>query len=213
MHCFIKNIGLPLSEDAQIAALTHGRTRAVTLGIGHFHTAEGDKVSRFFVNLMSFGISGEINKSVNAKPNLKRYLPSLVFGLMAMQKLFSYRPQDIAILGDNGIGASGPMLLGAVCNGVWTGGTMMIAPKADCFNPQLDIIIAKQMPLISTLKAFLALFKGKHIHHKNVISQKALSADISKREDRDMMLDMDGDHVGYLPARAESRAAAINIYC
>ncbi len=208
---FRKNIGLGDGLDAQISAIKKGHTRPLTLGLAHFNGENGQTQSRYFAVICSFGISGDINHYVNKAPLLKRYGSGAAFTYVALKCLFSYSNLPVSVAVDDGVLYQGPLLLGAACNGPWTGGGMMMAPKAESFSSDLDFVIAGDLNLYERLMVFPRIYNGSHIKRPKVEYKKGNKLVVTPQAGTEVIVDMDGDIVGHLPLEIESRPAAIQV--
>ena len=208
---FRKNIGLGDSLDAQISTIKQGHTKPLTLGLARFKGEDGQVQSRYFAVICSFGISGDINYSVNKAPLLKRYGSGAAFAYVALKCLFSYSNLPVSIALDSADLYQGPLLVGAACNGPWTGGGMMMAPKADSFSPDLDFVIAGDLSLYERLMVFPRIYNGSHIKRPKVEYKKGNKLVVTPQAGAEVIVDMDGDIVGHLPFEIVSRPAAIRV--
>lgn len=208
---FRRNIGLGDSIDEQISAIKKGYTKPLTLGLAHFNGEDGQAQSRYFAVICSFGISGNINHYVNKAPLLKRYGSGAAFTYVALKCLFSYSNVPVSIALDDAALYQGPLLVGAACNGPWTGGGMMMAPKAESFSPELDFVMAGDLNLYERLMVFPRIYNGSHIKRPKVEYQKGNKLVVTPQAGAEVIVDMDGDIVGHLPLEIESRPAAIRV--
>ena len=208
---FRRNIGLGESLEEQISAIALGRTKPLTLGHAKFEGENGLSQSRYFVVICSFGISGDINHYVNNSPKLKRYGSGAAFAFGTFRCLFSYANAPVHVAIDSKDLYEGPILVGAASNGPWTGGGMMMAPKAESFSSKLDFVIARDLNLYESLMVFPRIYNGSHVHRPKVDYQKGNKLVVTPLEGAKIIADMDGDVVGYLPLEIESRPAAISV--
>lgn len=208
---FCKNIGLGDSLDEQISIIKQGHTKPLTLGLARFNGEEGQVQSRYFAVICSFGISGDINRNVNKSPLLKRYGSGAAFAYVALKCLFSYSNLPVSVVLDDETLYQGPLLVGAASNGPWTGGGMMMAPKAESFSPELDFVIAGDLNLYERLMVFPRIYNGSHIKRPKVAYQKGDKLVVTPQAGAEVIVDMDGDIVGHLPLEIESRPAAIKV--
>lgn len=208
---FRRNIGLGGSLDEQVKAIASGRTKDLTLGYARFEDAEGKNQSRYFAVICSFGISGEINHYVNQLPLLKRYGSGAAFAIATLKCLFSYANMPVNVVLNEKDLYKGPLLVGAACNGPWTGGGMMLAPKAESFSAELDFVVAGDLNLYESLMVFPRIYNGSHIMRPKVKYEKGNKMVVKPQDGAKIIADMDGDVVGYLPLVIESRPAAIKV--
>ena len=208
---FRRNIGLGDSLDEQISTIKQGRTKPLTLGLARFTGEDGQAQARDFAVICSFGISGDINYDVNKSPLLKRYGSGAAFTFVALKCLFSYANVPVKVAVDGEASYQGPLLVGAACNGPWTGGGMLMAPEAESFSPELDFVRAEDLNLYERLMVFPRIYNGSHLKRPKVEHQKGDRLVVTPQAGTEVIVDMDGDIVGYLPLDIISRPAAIRV--
>ena len=73
----------------------------------------------------------------------------------------------------------------------------------------LDLVRFGDMGLLDLLRDGLDLYSGKHLALKEVSTAKVRSVDAEAADGREVLLDVDGEQPGKLPARFEVLPAAI----
>jgi len=96
-----------------------------------------------------------------------------------------------------------------VANGRFFGGGMMIAPKAEIDDGLFDIVIAGDLTKIAFLKYGPRIYRGEHITLPDVKYLRGRVVEATSNER--VLLDVDGEQPGILPARFELIPSAINV--
>ena len=95
------------------------------------------------------------------------------------------------------------------------GGSMHVAPEADPSDGLFDVVIARDLgPLETVLKSGM-IYRGDHLSDPKVILVKGKKVTVSPAlgATGEMLLDVDGEAPGRLPATFEILPAAIHLRC
>lgn len=90
-----------------------------------------------------------------------RYIVALI---KALAKLKAW---DMKITWEGG-GYEGPIYLLSICNSPRTGGLFPMAPDASLNDGLFDFVLAPEISKLTVLAVLARLFRGTHIHHKDV---------------------------------------------
>lgn len=142
-----------------------------------------------FINVLGAGINTSILRKRNAlKKIFGRKLSYPIASLIAM--LF-YRPKYYKLSVD-GRDLSGKYFIITVCNGKYFGAGMKISPHSDLHSEELGLIALKKVNKFKLIKAFLNIYKGKHINLSYVDHLMAKEIRIKFETDEEY-IDLDGD--------------------
>jgi diacylglycerol kinase family enzyme len=194
-------------EEA-VARIRHGQRRSVDLGAVEVMGPEGLRVTRAFVNVVSFGIAGVVDAMVDAGP---RWLGGRAAFLLGTAKaLASYKNVSVRVRVDGVPWFEGKAFNIAVANGRFFGGGMMIAPQADPCDGRFEVVALGDAKLEELLRMGRKIYSGGHlgepsvqVTHGTVIEAEAVHpwANIG--------VDMDGEVPGKLPLRVSLRPKAL----
>ena len=173
---------LEVSPDPKAAVDWLVRARPVLCDLGRVEYLDmqkgGRPAKRFFLNISSAGVSGDIV----ARVNRLRRRTSLTFLRTTVAALFKYRPQRITVECNGSGFYEGPSYLLAVANGRFFGRGMWVAPNALIDDGLFDVVLVEGMPRRRILLALRTVFSGRHllrkdVHHRTAASVRVHSAD------------------------------------
>ncbi|MCX8065550.1 MAG: FAD-dependent oxidoreductase [Candidatus Hydrogenedentes bacterium] len=209
---FAKALHWPQDIDEQIEHLANTSVYPFDLGKLRFVNFKGEETTRYFVNIASFGLSGATDRAVNSYTRLKQYSGKLAFFLGMLQSLITYRNKPVRLKIDGHFDDVLDIKTVAVCNGQYFGSGMHISPNSRLDDGWFDVIV---IPGISTVELLLnvkKVYSGTHLTHPKIMTFKAQKV-VAYPAYRagEVLLDVDGEVPGYLPATFEIIPQAINV--
>lgn len=204
---FIKTIKFPKDINEIAERFQRMQTRRCDAGVIYFKDHSGEDALRYFINIADFGIGGETVDRVNRTTKAFGGFLSFLWG--SAVTVLKYRNKRIRLKID---GADyGEMVCNSVvvANGRFFGGGMMIAPRAKIDDGLFDIVIAGDISKIDFLKYGPKIYKGEHINLPDVKYLRGRVVEATSNER--VLLDVDGEQPGVLPARIELIPSAINV--
>ena len=192
---FIKTFGIRALPGAAVAHLDGPNSFKIDIGKVTF-TEEGREVTRYFPNIAEAGLGAEC---VARAQRLPRWLGPTVYLFAFWLTMRKHKVARVKVdLVDRTY--EGPMNNLVVANGQFFGGGMKIAPKAAPTDGLLDIQIehARKKDAIAMMPK---VFKGAHLPHPDVKEAKRVRCSIEA--DRPLLIEADGEVLGYTPARFE----------
>jgi YegS/Rv2252/BmrU family lipid kinase len=196
---FRRTLGWP-SDPAQAAVLlSSGAERAVDLGrielIGH----DGRPLVRHFANVAGFGISGRVVQEVE---RLGKALGGrLAFMLASARVLAGWSDQRVRWRADGGPWNEDRVTALSVCNGRFFGGGMMVAPEARVDDGLFDVTVWRGIGLSDFVLKKGMLYDGTHVRLPNTRTLRASVIEAEPLGGEPVLLDVDGEQPGRLPAR------------
>jgi YegS/Rv2252/BmrU family lipid kinase len=205
---FRRSLGLRTREDS-IRALACGRTRLVDAIRIEFTSGDGAELSRFGINVTSFGLGGETVALVN---KWRESVPSWVGGrarfiaaaISALSRLRSVSLR-IRLDSDREVAVSSNLIV--VANGRYAGGGMMLAPNAELDDGLLDVIVTDRLSRFDIVKELRRIGRGGHLNNPKVSELRA--GDVSIGATEPMPIDIDGEMLGYTPAHLRVLPAVV----
>ena len=192
--------------------LRTGIPKPVDVGRITFTHEDGHDVTRHFLNIASFGLSGEVDKAVNAAQWPKRLGGRFTYAWCSLKALSNYQPKKVRLLIDDAVDRLVHVNTVAVCNGQYFGGGMHVSPASDITDGRFDIVAIEPEPPLSGLKNANKLYKGTHLDQPNVFHWRGQTVQaIPADGDQAAWLDIDGEPLGTLPATFEILAAALSV--
>ncbi|WP_432662087.1 diacylglycerol kinase family lipid kinase [Wukongibacter baidiensis] len=194
---FARMIKMPRDYDEMLETIMYARTKRIDVG----------KVNdRYFLNCSSVGIDAEI---VRETEGIKKYISGTSAYLLGVLKtLIGYKSKEIEVQIDESVIKRNIELI-AVGNGKYYGGGMKINPKADLEDGVLDICLVNKMSKAKFASLFLTVFKGNHVKIKEV--ETFSGKEIKIYGDESLLLNVDGDIIGTIPAEIKVEKAALDV--
>ena len=129
---FGRSFGLAPGYEAGIARLRSAPIRRVDVGRVSCLSLTGAPLTRYFVNVASFGLSGRI--AAAAGPGASAQIvrrPLRQFALQALLALIGWHSPRLRLIVEGQQDEIAGITLVAVANGGWFGGGLNVAPDAD----------------------------------------------------------------------------------
>lgn len=206
---FIRSLHIPTNLKKAMQVITQAPSPAIDIGRAKFHTDTGLEEERYFLNVADFGFGGEVLDRMNqnrAKRKAASYLKS------TLATFFHYKSKRIRLKVDGEEIPEGEYLIGAISNGRIFGKGMKIAPNARLDDELFDIVLVKGMKVWEFLRNVWKLYSGTHLSHPKIslIQGKKIEA-LPKHPDEDILIEVDGEQVGKLPATFEIVPKSISV--
>lgn len=202
--------------DEQIARVIEGEVHAIDLGrMTYRDDATGEERVRYFDNIASFGLSGAADRAVNQLTFAKNFGGKFAFQWGTFKALLNYRGERVHLQVDDQFDEVLDINTVAVCNGRYFGGGMHIAPEAQPDDGLFDIIVIRKIPLWRVVQGFPSIYYGRHLNRKDYVfmlrGKKVTAEPVSSSDE--ILLDVDGEAPGRLPATFEIVPRAILLRC
>jgi YegS/Rv2252/BmrU family lipid kinase len=214
---FRRTLGIPTSAREAARKLRDGETRLIDVGNVTFLNDEGDQISRFFLNVSSFGLSAAVIGRVKTKTALE-WLPhdllrgKASFALSTLQEVLDLNYTTVRVSIDGGEEKSLNTINFCVCNSRFFGGGMKIAPDASINDGFFDVVNIGDMRTARLLLNAYTLYRGSHLELPEVKSTLARRIEISPADKNVIIhLETDGELPGRLPAVYEIVPNALKV--
>lgn len=204
---FRRTLAVPKDPAEALDVIAKGNTRLIDVGRMAFEDGDGRRRTRYFHNLASFGLGGEVDERVNrSNHGLGGFLSFLVATLIS---LLRYKGKRIRLRVDDHFDEEVVVLNVAVANGRYHGGGMWVAPDADPCDGLFHVTIIKDLSLSQVFYDLPKLYNGKILQVKQVRSLSGRKVEASSEER--VLLDVDGEQPGRLPVTIEIIPSALRI--
>ncbi len=207
---FLRTLKFPKNLTNAARALRNGQSSIIDMGQVEYCKPEGGFASRFYINSASFGLSGVVASQVNNQKKILGGTFSFAVGTVRAAMLFNNPRISLEMDGQRWISS----VITTVCfnNGRYFGGGMKIAPRASPVDGRLDAVIVKKVSFLKLLTHAPLLYWGAHlglsvVHSKQIISARAWPVDT----DRKVIVEIDGETPGELPAEFKICPAALKV--
>jgi YegS/Rv2252/BmrU family lipid kinase len=215
---FRRTLGIEHRLDRYAAVIAAGKTRRIDVGRATFVGHDGKPASSYFVNILSAGLGGLVDRLVaDASRGLGgtlAYFGASVRGLLESElgdlactltykgetRVTRFRSRNVA-----------------VCNGRYFGSGMKVAPMAEIDDGVFEVVDQGDAPKLRfAYVSSTRIYKGTHIGHPDVhhhrcdrIKVELLNESVADR----FLLDVDGEPLGRLPLEIELIPGALNVLC
>ncbi|MGI8884418.1 MAG: diacylglycerol/lipid kinase family protein, partial [Pyrinomonadaceae bacterium] len=173
---FRRTLGMPTAVREAAKSLRTGTTKLIDVGKVTFFSHEGERISRYFLNVSSFGLSASINERVKAKGLLK-WLPvgdamrgRAKFALSTLQEVLDLDYTTVRVKIDDKEEKLLNTLNFCVANSRYFGGGMKIAPDARINDGFFDVVNIGDMRTAKIILNAYTLYQGTHLDLKEVKS-------------------------------------------
>lgn len=205
---FARYLGLEHKLPQAVAHLAGEATRACDLGVLEYTTHEGELARTAFLNITSFGLSGMVDEKVNGASKALGGTTSFLIGLG--KALMAYRPAYVRIRVDDEDLYTGEMVTCAIANGQYFGGGMRFAPEAEIDDGQFDVVVQVSTGLREYVN-IRDLYTGRLIDWPTVRHTRGRVIEAWPEQDEPVLLDVDGEPLGRLPAKIWVRPNAVRV--
>jgi YegS/Rv2252/BmrU family lipid kinase len=192
----VRTLGMPTDLRAAFQVCRDGEVRAVDC----LRVAVGSE-ARHSINVAGFGLSGAVVEAVNH--GSKALGGRLSFALATATATWSWSAPEVRITwrGPDGPGSwTGPLASCFVANGRYCGGGMLVGPAGSMHDGLADLTIIPEQPPLTALRYARRLYDGRLPQVPGVVHTRVTEVDGSTSSPAAVLLDLDGEQPGRLPA-------------
>jgi YegS/Rv2252/BmrU family lipid kinase len=204
---FRRTFGWSTSLRSACARIHAGQTRPLDVGRVSFLDAEGKAQQRYFVNVVSFGVSGQVDREVNRAS--KGLGGQVTFFLASVKAMWRFRDQRVRLRADGGKWEELSITTVAVANCQYFGGGMRVAPTADPGDGQFDVTVWSGYTLKDFALQSRRIYDGTHVALAGTRTFRARTLEAESEEE--VLLDVDGEQPGRLPVKVELLPSALRL--
>jgi YegS/Rv2252/BmrU family lipid kinase len=212
---FRRTFGIKPGYEAGIARLKQSRIRRVDIGCVACLSQKGEPVSRYFVNVASFGLSGKVVARVGGAGLTRLLGDGFTYVFHALAALIGWRPQRVRLIANSNYDEIAGIANVAVANGRWFSGGLRVAPQAEPGDGVFDIVVMGGKPRRRIVQTLQSLRTGAHLDDPavRVVRASRLVAAPTVETNGAVAVETDGESAGLLPATFEILPSAINLRC
>ena len=215
---FRRTLGVPSRAADAARALRVGVTRVMDAGRVTFTDERGVEASRFFVNVASFGMGGDVIRRVKTRAGLPGGAARLLggklsFAAAALQATFTFEKPAVRVSLDGGRESRLTVANFCVANARYFGGGMKIAPTAKVDDGQFDVVAVGDVSAPTVLANSYRLYLGTHLGMREVHHARARRVAARPAGGETVKLEVDGELVGRLPAEFEILPGVLRVRC
>lgn len=202
---FVRSSKSPRAFPDFLEVLKREEKRWVDVGLVEFQDADGYPQRRYFLNVADAGLGGETVAKVNLQS--KRLGGRLSFLLGSVKAILRYRNKWMKCVLDGHELFSETVNSIIVANGSFFGGGMKIAPGAKLDDGLFNIVVLGNFNKLQLLWHLPKIYQGNHLQVRGVSVYQGTSV-VLEGKGR-ILLDVDGEQPGVLPARFSVLAASL----
>ena len=193
---FRRTLGIPRSIPEAIDVLAAGNTLRIDVGKASFRNQHGQPEARYFVNLLSFGMGGEV--ASRARNFLTPLGGTLAFLYASAIALLRYRRKQVRLTLDGHAAASPFSIYNvAVGNGRFHGGGMQACPTAILNDGIFEVTVIDYMSPFQVIVDFPVLYSDNIYRHPKVHHLRA--SRLLAEAGEPVPIEVDGEPLGALP--------------
>ncbi|MBM3735418.1 MAG: diacylglycerol kinase family lipid kinase [Acidobacteria bacterium] len=200
------NIG---GVDQAIEVLRHGHPRPVDVGRLRYRDYQGQIRTRFFINVVSFGMGGEV--AARAKNFLSSVSGKAAFFWATGEVFLRYTPKIVELrLDGEPAGTRHRILNIAIGNGRFHGGGMHVCPRARLDDGLLEVTVIEALGMYELARDIKVLYSDNlYVHPKTRhFHAKSIAADAQSP----VSIEVDGEPLGTLPVEVSLIPKAISVW-
>lgn len=208
---FRRSLGLMGGWKEAISALATESYRVIDLGQVGFINHQGKLDTRFYINIASGGFSGDVDQRINRSS--KRISGTAGFALATLRTFATWSNVEIDVRLDEMEELTGLRVhTFTAANGEYFGGGMRIAPGASLTDGQLQFVTLGDFGKIEAISNMARVYSGTHVNLDKVQKRHAKQISVrSRHRERNVLLDVDGEQPGRLPALFHVLPASIRV--
>jgi len=204
---FRRTFGWELELEHTVERLRRDSTEPFDVGLLEYTGADSSRKTRYFANITSFGVSGQIDREVNTSS--KALGGKLSFMLGSVKALARWKDKRVRLKLDGAAPEEVSCTTIAVANGKYFGGGMMVAPGAATTDGIFDVTIWSGYKLTDFALKQGSIYSGEHVKWKGT---RCLKAKVVEAEsDEEVLIDCDGEQPGRLPCRMSVLPGAVRL--
>lgn len=174
-----------------------------------------DGYTRQFIclNASTMGIGGETAARVGAQGTfMRRFSGEVRFAAAAVGALGAWRERRVRVSVDDSVIIEDRMNLVAVANGLYTGGGMMLSPKAQLDDGKLDVVMASGLTRAGVIRELPRIHRGGHVRNPKVRITQGQKVRIETFSTADgMLIEADGNVRGRTPVEFRIMPGSLRI--
>ncbi|MFZ5899414.1 MAG: diacylglycerol/lipid kinase family protein [Bacillota bacterium] len=202
-----RSLGIPHDLLAAARLLQTGTARKLDVGFIECTGMDKQPCRRYFLNVADVGLGAETAQRVNRTgKNLGGFL-SFFYG--ALVTLILYRQKPVQWTVDGLETRSLDLTIAALGNCRYFGGGMHVAPRARPDDGLLDFIALGRQNKTGILKNLMRVYKGTHLQDSSLVYVQCREVSLMSKEP--VLIEADGEVVGYLPARFGIVPGAVSV--
>lgn len=204
---FIKTVPIPRELNRALDLIKDPHARPIDLGRLKYREHNGYFSYRYFHNVVSFGLGGEVDERVNSTTKVFGGFISFIWATLV--SVLIYDKKRIHLKVDNGFEREVINWNVVVANGQYHGGGMWVAPGATVDDGLFHVTVIGDLTLAEVFLNLPKLYNGKILTIKKV--KMLVGKKVEAYSDQRVLLDVDGEQPGQLPVIIDIVPGALHI--
>ncbi|MEZ5352426.1 MAG: diacylglycerol kinase family lipid kinase [Bryobacteraceae bacterium] len=192
---FRRSLGLEGVDDA-VALIASGALGISTdAGRADFIDHRGAQSTRYFANLVSFGMGGEV--AARAKNFFQAFGGKAAFLYSTIEVALAYRAKTVRLAVDGEDAGEHSILNIAIGNGRFHGGGMHVCPRAILDDGALDVTVIGALSLVELVRDMPVLYSADIYRHPK--TRQFRGRIVQAESPETVSIEVDGEPLGKLP--------------
>ena len=202
---FRRTLQIPLDPKEAVQIITRGTPRRLDAGCATYAGPDGSTAVRHFINIADLGLSSDVAHRVNIG---SKRLGAAAFTITSALALLAWKNKPLTVVVDgNQFDLVAQQVVIANCQ--YFGGGMRMAPSAKPTDGVFDVILIGNVGKVETARQMGNIRNGTHLDDHNPKIQLMYGKRISVSSESRVLVDLDGETPGTLPALFEIQPGAI----
>jgi YegS/Rv2252/BmrU family lipid kinase len=202
---FRRTLRIPLDPKEAVQVIKAGTPRRLDAGCATYQADDGSTAVRHFINIADLGLSSDVAHRVNAG---SKRLGAAAFTITSALALLQWKNKPLTVVVDgNKFDIVAQQVVIANCQ--YFGGGMRMAPSAKPTDGVFDVILIGNVGKLETARQMGNIRNGTHLDDHNPKIQLMYGKRISVSSNARVLVDLDGETPGTLPALFEIQPGAI----
>ena len=204
-----RTLGIPSDITAAAECIARGRPEKIDVAKASFVSLEGQPLSRYFVNVASFGMGGEVSSRAK-KSFLCNVNGKAAFLYATAAVFFTYKGKQVQLSLDGQV-LPGKLGVANVAggNGRYQGGGMQPCPRAVMDDGLLEITTIPQLTTREFIQGLPVLYSDNIYRHPKVSHYRATS--LYAESEEVTLVELDGEALGKLPLEIKILPACLQV--
>ena len=194
-----RTMGITENLENGLRNIANREGKWVDVGRATFVDHEGETIRRYFINVLSFALGGEVAGRVNRSSKAMGGFVSFLW--QTLSAVFSFEKPLIRLKIDDMDEGNRICWHVAIANGQYHGGGMRIAPDAKVDDGFLRVTVVGDLTLPEVLLNIPNLYNGRIYSVPKISRFTGHKIEAGAKEN--VLIDLDGEQPGRLPVRAE----------
>ncbi|MBA2662675.1 MAG: diacylglycerol kinase family lipid kinase [Bradymonadaceae bacterium] len=207
---FRRTIGLMGGLSETIEHLSGRHTRPIDVGQLAYLDHKDNLATRYFINIASAGFAGQVDHFTNG--SWKGLGGTASFMAASVRTYAMWKNVDLEVRLDETEEIRDKMMNLVVANGEYFGGGMWVAPGAEIDDGEFQVVVMGDISKLESFEAIAGIYRGRHLSMRKVYRRRARQVAARAVDTKQpVLLDLDGEQPGRLPAMWNIHAGAIQL--